>query len=74
MTEQPEIGLAAISLATASSYSTETPGKISGIVINRDRPLGSGYCGNDNCEHTTHKGMRRAQKAADTRSKKKAVA
>ena len=31
------------------------PPKISGIVINRDRPKGSGWCGNENCKHASHK-------------------
>lgn len=41
-----------------------------GILINRDPPITSGFCGNDNCEHLTHKASRSAQKAADTRAKK----
>lgn len=43
--------------------------EVKGILINRDPPITAGYCGNDNCEHTTHKEMRRAQKAAETKRK-----
>lgn len=45
--------------------------QIKGILINRDPPITVGFCGNDNCEHITHKDRRRAQKAADTRAKRK---
>ena len=44
---------------------------IKGILINRDPPITAGWCGNDNCEHVTHKQRRAAQKAADTKAKKK---
>lgn len=44
---------------------------IKGILINRDPPITVGFCGNDNCEHLTHKAMRTAQKAADTRERRK---
>lgn len=44
---------------------------IKGILINRDPPISTGFCGNDNCEHQNHKAMRTAQKAADTRAKNK---
>lgn len=43
---------------------------VRGILINRDPPISSGWCGNDNCEHTTHKARRSAQAAADTRAKR----
>lgn len=68
-----DIGSAALNLV-AASYSTGDPRKVSGILIDRDRPLGSGYCGNDDCDHRTHKDMRRAQKAADTKRNTKVVA
>ncbi len=45
-------------------------GPVKGILINRDPPITTGYCGNDNCEHTSHKQRRAAQKGADTRAKK----
>lgn len=28
---------------------------IKGILINRDRPAGSGWCGDENCKHESHK-------------------
>jgi hypothetical protein len=43
---------------------------IKGILIDRERPISTGYCGNDNCEHQNHKDLRSAQKAADTKRKK----
>jgi hypothetical protein len=45
--------------------------EIKGILINRDPPITTGYCGNDECLHITHMDRRRAQKAADTRAKRK---
>lgn len=44
--------------------------EVKGIAINREPPITVGWCGNDNCEHLTHKARRSAQKAADTRAKK----
>lgn len=44
--------------------------EIKGILINRERPITAGYCGNDNCEHATHKKMRTAQAAAEKRRNK----
>lgn len=43
---------------------------VKGILINRDRPITEGWCGNDECEHTTHKTRRAAQAAADKRKNK----
>jgi hypothetical protein len=54
---------------SSTGYSSETP-NIKGILINRDPPISTGWCGNDNCEHTTHKQRRAAQAAADTRASK----
>ena len=45
--------------------------EIKGILINREPPITVGWCGNDNCEHTSHKAKRAAQKAADTKKKNK---
>lgn len=45
--------------------------QIKGILINRDPPITAGWCGNDDCQHRTHIDRRRAQKAADTRAKRK---
>jgi len=44
---------------------------IKGILINRDPPITAGWCGNDNCSHSTHVSRRRAQAATDTREKRK---
>lgn len=44
--------------------------EIKGILINRDRPITAGFCGNDNCNHVEHKRLRAAQAAADKRAKK----
>lgn len=44
--------------------------EIQGILINRDRPITAGWCGNDSCEHQTHKDRRAAQAAADTKKRK----
>lgn len=41
-----------------------------GILINREPPITAGFCGNDNCEHASHKAKRAAQAAAETRRKK----
>ncbi|HEX4775070.1 MAG TPA: hypothetical protein VH234_06155 [Candidatus Saccharimonadales bacterium] len=41
--------------AKTSSYSSDTSAMIKGIVINRDPPKGSGWCGNENCSHVSHK-------------------
>jgi hypothetical protein len=46
---------------------------IKGILINRDQPASAGWCGNDNCEHTTHKERRAANAAADKRKQVKVV-
>lgn len=43
---------------------------VKGILINREPPITVGWCGNDNCEHLSHKAKRAAQKAADTKAKK----
>lgn len=48
--------------------------EVKGILINRERPISAGWCGNDNCEHTSHKDRRRAQAAAETRKNKKVKA
>lgn len=42
---------------------------VKGILIDRDPPITAGWCGNDNCEHKTHKERRAAQAAADKRKK-----
>lgn len=47
------------------------PSPVKGIEVNRERPLHSGWCGNDDCEHLTHKSRRAAQAAADKRKTKK---
>ena len=39
-------------------------------ITERDRPITVGWCGNDNCEHVTHKQRRAAQAAADTKKRK----
>jgi hypothetical protein len=39
-------------------------------IAERDRPISIGTCGNDDCQHTTHKDRRKALKAADTRAKR----
>lgn len=43
--------------------------KLPGILINRDRPITEGFCGNDNCEHLNHRAQRAAQATADKRKK-----
>lgn len=52
----------------SNGYSSDTP-NVKGILINRDPPITAGWCGNDNCEHTTHKQRRAAQAGADKRAK-----
>ena len=47
--------------------------QIKGILIDREPPITVGFCGNDNCEHLSHKAKRAAQKAADTKKKSKGV-
>lgn len=42
---------------------------VKGILIDREPPISSGWCGNDNCEHMNHKARRAAQAAADKRKK-----
>ena len=44
--------------------------EILGIAVLRDRPISSGFCGNDECKHWNHKEMRAAQAAAETKAKK----
>lgn len=39
-------------------------------ITERDRPITVGYCGNDSCEHLTHKARRAAQKPAAKKVKK----
>lgn len=53
-----------------TSYSSESR-TVKGILIDRDPPISAGWCGNDECEHLTHKAKRAAQAAADTRETKK---
>lgn len=43
--------------ATSANIDGYIPPVVKGIA-QRDRPLGSGYCGNDNCEHVSHKSRR----------------
>jgi hypothetical protein len=52
----------------STGYSSETQ-TVKGILIDRDPPITAGWCGNDNCEHITHKERRAAQAAADKRAK-----
>ena len=54
----------------ARSYSSESR-LVSGILINREPPISTGWCGNDECLHKTHIAMRRAQEASETRKTKK---
>jgi hypothetical protein len=37
---------------------------IAGILIDRDRPAGSGHCGTENCQHSNHKYKSRRVKYA----------
>ena len=37
------------------SYSTDSSRSVKGILNNRDRPAGSGWCGAENCKHASHK-------------------
>lgn len=53
----------------STGYSSDTNKPVPGILIDRDPPISAGWCGNDNCEHTTHKDRRAAQAAADKRAK-----
>ena len=46
----------------------ERSSRIKGILINRDPPISTGWCGYDECLHTTHVARRAAQAAADTRA------
>lgn len=34
---------------------SETTPAVKGILIDRERPLGSGWCGAENCLHKSHK-------------------
>jgi hypothetical protein len=43
---------------------------VKGILVIRERPISAGWCGNDSCEHSTHKARRAAQAAADKRKTK----
>jgi hypothetical protein len=43
---------------------------IKGILVNRERPITAGWCGNDDCEHLTHKQRRSTQAATDKRNNK----
>lgn len=43
---------------------------VKGILINREPPITTGWCGDDNCEHASHKAKRSAQAAADKRRNK----
>lgn len=61
--------LLAMILPKANGFSSEKP-IISGILINRDPPITTGWCGNDTCEHATHKARRVAQASADKRANK----
>lgn len=45
---------------------------VKGILVNREPPITAGWCGNDNCEHQSHKERRRAQAAAETRKERQA--
>jgi hypothetical protein len=29
--------------------------EVKGILVNRDRPVGSGWCGTEECKHLSHK-------------------
>lgn len=53
-----------------SHFSSEERSSVPGILMNRERPITAGWCGNDNCEHHEHKQRRAAQAAADTRANK----
>lgn len=55
-------------METTQSYSSDKPA-VKGILIDRPRPITEGWCGNDNCEHLSHKQRRAAQAAADKRAK-----
>lgn len=49
---------------------TEATPIIKGILINRDPPITAGWCGNDECNHLTHKQRRAAQAGADKKANK----
>lgn len=57
-------------MSAAANIDGPVKPKVPGIT-ERERPISTGFCGNDHCEHQNHKNMRAAQAAADNRRRKK---
>jgi hypothetical protein len=50
-----QIGKALVTAMTAAHLEGPVPKVVSGMLIDRPRPANSGWCGNENCLHKSHK-------------------
>jgi hypothetical protein len=48
---------------TSANITGMQPPVVKGIKDDRERPARSGWCGNENCKHLTHKHFNEAAKA-----------